>query len=277
MRGLIIILFCFGSSLLFGQITGVDYLMKYNCETNQYDVKIVVLGGSATTIPQRAQFNAQISLVVPTGETVEITEHYMPLQNNQNYTGTIPINWWLGTPKISPQAQPENDFYGVTPTLSPASLYNNLQENDIVKLFSFTAGITGQYDENVRFFNNDEDPNASDTGMGGNDFKNGFTIGSSTQLYQGNSVESCVTSVEKVSPIQVSVYPNPFQNQFTIELPSDIKQISVLGSAGERYYRTISSLDEVLTINAFNYTRGVYFIVMEFNDGTIKSQRILKL
>ncbi len=270
-------LLCFFSINVFSQISSLDYLMKYNCETNQYDVHIVILEGSANSIPHRAQFNSQVSLVVPTGESVQITDMYMPLQNNFNYEGTIPLIWFLGTPVVAPAAQPEHDFYGVTPTLSPASLYNDLAVGDIVKIFSFTAGTTGQYDENVRFYINGVDPISTDPGMGGGSFSNGFTIGGSLQLYNDNSVENCLTSTNPTLHTEAKIYPNPFENQFTIELSDDVDKVSVFDSNGKLYYHSAHSLGNVLTINSSSYTKGIYFVKLEYNNGSFESHKMVKL
>jgi len=277
MKNLFLLLFFIVSVNLLGQVTSVDYLMKYNCETNQYDVNIVILEGSATTIPQRAQFNSQITIVVPSGETLELTETYMPIQNNQAYTGTVPLKWTLGTPLISPSAQPESDFYSITPTLSPAAFYNDLEVGDIVKLFGFTAGITGQYDENIRFFKNGVDPDKGEPGMGGSDFKNGFTIGGSTQTYHGNIEESCVTDIEEHFQLRVSVYPNPFQNYFKIELQDDILNIQIIDTEGKVYYESINKAKGTLTVNAYDYPRGVYYTRIVSRIGLVSSRRIVKL
>lgn len=71
----------------FSQVTGVKYLMKYNTTTCKFDACIVITAGSATTAPQRAQFNSQYSVVVPTGTTISIGENdsHNPIQNNQTY------------------------------------------------------------------------------------------------------------------------------------------------------------------------------------------------
>ena len=274
MKNLFLLIFCAVVGFAQGQVTSVDYLMKYNCETEQYDVSIVILGGSATSIPYRAQFNSQISLVVPTGEAVQITDRYMPLENNQAYTGTIPLEWQLGSPIISPQAQPENDFYGVTPKLSPAAFYNDLQENDIVTLFSFTAGSSGVYDETVRFFDNNNDPSVPE--MGG-DFSNGFTIGGSTQLYHENSVESCITNIQEELKIETKIFPSPFQDLLTIELTNETNRIAVLNTSGQVYYQLSSASKESIFINTINYPSGIYFVRIEHENGTISNRKIVKL
>ncbi|MBK8549498.1 MAG: hypothetical protein IPL63_19825 [Saprospiraceae bacterium] len=43
-------------------------------------MKIYIAGGSANSIAQRTQANAQISVMVPTGATLEISKRYMPLK-----------------------------------------------------------------------------------------------------------------------------------------------------------------------------------------------------
>ena len=176
------------SSDLSAQVTSVDYQLKYNTETCLWDVYIIIQGGSATTIPQRAQFNSQISVVVPTGTVISGAPiNYMPLQNNQTYMGTVPLKWTLGTPVVNPAASPGNDFYGITPTLSPASFYNDLFTGDTVKIFALDIGTFSDCGGGIRLFDNDTDPPSNAPGMGGGDFSNGFTLGGATQLYNTNA------------------------------------------------------------------------------------------
>jgi len=274
-KNLILLLLSMATTAIFGQIESVDYLMKYNCETNQYDVSLVILEGSATTVPHRAQFNSQMSIVVPNGESIVITNKYMPLQANQNYNGTAPLDWGLGNPIFSPEAQPENDFYSIVPKLAPAAFYNDLEEGDVVTLFSFLAGTTGQYDENIRFFKNGIDPSHSGAGMGGGDFSNGFSIGGSTQLYNGNKEESCLTNTDDELSQLTSVFPNPFNNQFSIELSKDVNSVRVISSDGKVYYQSSKKLKGVLTINAFDFPSGVYYVRIESESG-ISSKKIIK-
>lgn len=90
-----------------------------------------------------------------------------------------------------------------------------------------TAGASGQYDEKVRFFKNGVDPSSNMPGMGGDNFSNGFTISGSTQVYNDNSVESCVTSIKDKFINELNIFPNPFQNQFTFEIAEDIQSVQI--------------------------------------------------
>jgi uncharacterized protein YjdB len=171
----------------FSQVTSVNYQLKYDTVLCRYDAYIIINAGSATTSQQRTQFNAQYSLVVPTGTTLTVVASHMPLQANQTYTGTVPTSWNITSSVVAPGAQPESNFYSITPSLSPAAQYNNLNSGDTVKIFSFTLSAITQCGSGIRIYQNGSDPSSSADGMGGSDFSNGFTIGGTQQRYNANS------------------------------------------------------------------------------------------
>lgn len=267
--------FCMASIVCEGQLESVDLLMKYNCETDEYDVSMIVVEGSAMSIPERAQFNAQISLVVPTGENVVITERYMPIQNNQAYDGTEPMDWGIGNPTYSPAAMPQSDFYAVLPKLAPASFYNDLVEGDVVPLFSFTAGDSGQYDEEVRFYINGVDPDDEAPGMNGADYSIGMTVGSPEAIFNNSSVESCITSTQTIEKLEVDVFPNPFEHQLALGLPHDIKKVVVYGADGKIYFQTSRIADTRLAIDSHDFPKGIYYVKVE-SAHDITSQKVVK-
>jgi len=171
------------------QVTSVDYQLKYNVATCEYDAFIIINAGSATTIPQRIQFNAQYSIVVPTGTGLAVTASYMPLQNNATYTGTEPLQWSASIPVVAPAAHPGSDFYSITPDLGVTSHYNNLQAGDTVKLFSISVDTIFDCSQGIRIYENGIDPDCDAPGMGMADFSNGFTLGSISQIYSANSTQ----------------------------------------------------------------------------------------
>lgn len=168
------------------QVAEIDYQIRYNDQDCLWDFYIIIVSGNATTIPQRAQFNAQYTFIVPTGTSVSSPIGNFPIQNNQSYMGTQPTEWSYGAPAINPGAFPGFDFYPVAPKLAPASFFNNLTEGDTVKIFSVDMSIIPSCGANVRVFNNDTDPNSSADGFGGGNFSNGYTLGSPVQLYDSN-------------------------------------------------------------------------------------------
>ncbi len=173
--------------MLNAQVQKVQYYLAYNESTCLFDFHIIIKQGQATSIPQRTQLNAQISVVVPTGSTISIERRYMPLQNNQNYLGTEPMVWQLASTILSPEAQPESDFYSIIPTLSPTSFYNNIATNDTIRLFSLAVSPVTNCGKGVRIFQNGVDPGPSAPGMFGSNFSNGFTLGGLANRYDGNA------------------------------------------------------------------------------------------
>ncbi len=94
--------------------------------------------GQANSTRERVQFNAQYSLIVPTGAKVNVVDSYMPLIDNQKLTGIESTQWAITSLVKSPEIYPEFDFIGITPTLAPAGFYNILKKGDFIKLFSLS-------------------------------------------------------------------------------------------------------------------------------------------
>ncbi|MBK9152565.1 MAG: hypothetical protein IPM26_16985 [Saprospiraceae bacterium] len=136
------------------QVTAVKYQLRFNPTNCRWDAYLIIVSGTAVSAPQRAQFNAQFSVVVPTGSNVSVAQNFMPLQNNQTYTGTTPLVWVKSSTVVAPAAEPQSDFISITPTLSPTSFYNNLAPGDSVRLFSLN--ITCNSQEKVSGFSETE-------------------------------------------------------------------------------------------------------------------------
>ncbi|MBK8373262.1 MAG: T9SS type A sorting domain-containing protein [Saprospiraceae bacterium] len=174
------------SQHLNAQVQKVQYFMKYNEEKCLFDFHIVIKEGRAISGQHRAQLNAQYSVIVPAGSTVIMAEKHMPLQSNLQYNGTVPMDWKLASTILAPAVQSESDFYSIVPTLAPTSFYNNLNQNDTVKLFSLSITPITDCGKGVRIFNNQTDPGPLAAGMNGSNFSNGFTIGGIANKYDSN-------------------------------------------------------------------------------------------
>ena len=208
------------------QVTDVRYLIEYNNLTTLYDCKIVIGAGSATTIPQRMQFNAQYSVVVPTGSQFNIQERHYPLEDNHTYNGSIPCMWDIYNSEISPINQPENDFYSIVPNLDPISLYNDLYQGDTITLFSLFVDVD-PCENAVRPFENGVDLN-SKFPIGG-DYTIGFTLGGISQIYGGNlsttygtlqiiePFEMCVGGTSSIYPVVIGIWGSDNPNVATID------------------------------------------------------------
>lgn len=185
--GLIIGLFVVDKTT--AQVNGVNYLMKYNTDSCWYDCYIVVNNGNAVGgSPNAIQFNSQFSIVTLAGDSIEIAKNYNP-----KYNSTTPAPWVFSSKVKAPAAQSANDFWSVVPTLggsTPSNYLSGLNPGDTVKLFSIRkVGVTTLCGADIRIFENGVDPGSSAAGMANSDFSNGFTVGSTNQIYEGNSVQ----------------------------------------------------------------------------------------
>ena len=174
-------------SQLSAQVQAVQFLMEPDHDEGLIECKIKILEGSASSLFDRAQLNSQYSIAVPTGAEVEVVESLHPLQGNQNYQGTTPSPWIIGSKVVSPESVPENDYYSITPQLTPTGFYNNLAEGDVVHLFTIRVTTDNDCDATrARVYNSDRDPRSDDPGMFGGDFSCGFVLGNLLQLYAGH-------------------------------------------------------------------------------------------
>lgn len=187
---------CLAASLSFshttyGQVTAVDYMINYNSSTCLYDCYIIVQQGTAITPLERTQTPLQMSLAVPSGLQVEIAESHNPVYGNiVPGTGTDPVEWRISSTITSPAVAPYYDFIAIQPYISPVGRYDELAPGDTVRVASLSItpavhGVAG-----VRLWDNATDPNSTSLGMNGSDFSNGFTLGSTQQVYRKNAIQN---------------------------------------------------------------------------------------
>ena len=273
----LIILFCLISFSSFAQIQSVDYLMSYNPDNNQYEVYVEIVEGETTLPEHRNQYNSQVSIVVPTGRSLTLNETFMPLQNNYNYTGTVPAKWYITNQLNAPISDPTIDIYHTFLTLSPSSFYNDLTAGDRVHLFNFTVGTTGDFVEGVRFFDNDSDPSSLDPGMRGADFSNYFKIGGCENVFNNSSEEFNPTETIETFANHSVLFPNPFQNEINIKTSDDVRRVFITDATGKIVHSSIPPSTNNLYISTELYTKGVYIVTLELISGEKVSQKVIRI
>ncbi len=170
----------------YGQIWTVAYTVEIDEATGYYDCKAVILEGSASTVELLTQFNSSFTVVVPTGTSVSLIESFNPLINNTSFASNIPADWNMTNFVISPMEQPESDYYSFSPSIAPLANYNPIDMGEKVTLFRISADVTCNLD--VRPLDHIYDA----INIGPADYSNGFTIGSTNQVYYGNELPSTI-------------------------------------------------------------------------------------
>lgn len=185
-KSILFLALLFISSIAFSQVTIIYYDLEYNETTDLFDCNMVVEGETATSAAERLQYGAQFSIVVATGTTVTLEESYLPIYNNETYTGTVPMNWSIENIEVDPPELPGFDIIGIVPDLSgPPAHYNNLSCCDPVTLFSLSAVGDNICSLSLRIFDNNNDPTSFPSGY---NFTNSMMIGGTDEDYTGNKI-----------------------------------------------------------------------------------------
>jgi photosystem II stability/assembly factor-like uncharacterized protein len=118
------------------------------------------------------------------------------------------------------------------------------------------------------------------TGLPANTIVNSITtcgsfllVGTDTTVWRRQTAE--VITHTPASPIgaSVSVYPNPSNGVFTIDVPANTTKITVTNPLGQTVYQN-SNANTTLNIALPTDTKGVYFVQLKTTDGIV-SKKIL--
>ncbi len=173
-------------SFAYSQVIIIYYELEFNEATDLFDCKMYIEDGIAMSPAERLQLDAQYSIVVETGTTVSIAENFLPIYNNETYTGTVPMNWSIDNVQVNPAEMPGFDIIRIVPDIGgqPAH-YNDLSCCNTITLFSLSATGNDICGLSLRILDNNEDP----TDIGGVDFSNNMMIGLSEDIYYGNKLD----------------------------------------------------------------------------------------
>ena len=79
---------------------------------------------------------------------------------------------------------------------------------------------------------------------------------------------SLATGVNELSGIGVTVYPNPVKNIINFELDLNDYNVTIIDITG-KIVKTVSSINNKLTVSTSNLNNGIYFYSIVGNDGNI--------
>lgn len=186
MKNIATALFFFGFLFcLNAQITKVKYLMSYDTARCEYLVSLYVEEGQINSISDRVLFNSQISVVSAEDVTLTLGRVYHPMIGPN---GTTPIRYEMVPPTVTPANCSSQKFHRIYPNITPTAYFpEGLSAGDTLALFSLKSDkTTVRCGFDIRLYENGVDPDGTDPNLLGNDFSNSFTMGSPTQLYNGN-------------------------------------------------------------------------------------------
>ena len=270
MKNLLLLIFTLLFSInTFGQVTGVRYLLTYDDATDDYTVSLVVDEGATNTALSKIQSNCQITIVIPSGAGLMITDRMQPTVLGSSN----PCNWFTGNQVFGASIMSAYDLYGIQPQLAPTCAYEDLAEGDIVDLFKFNLANHDNCMEQARLYENGLDDAL--VGMQGANFSNGYTIGGPEQIYKGNAYEGNVEIENFICLGDVLQLENTISGTYS---SSDVDVLTV-GNDG-----LITSLAEGnASVTFFDNLNGcqaqpIFFEVLSAEDGKcLSSSQALSL
>lgn len=186
MKNIYISLFVLASiTSLNAQITKVKYLMSYDTSRCEYLVSLYVEEGQINSTADRILFNSQFSVVSAENVSLSIGRSYNPMMGPNS---TNPIRYEMVPNPVTPANCSSQKFHRIFPSLIPTAYFpEGLKAGDTLPLFSLKSDkVSTRCGFDIRLYENGVDPGANDPNMLGNDFSNSFTMGSPTQIYNGN-------------------------------------------------------------------------------------------
>ncbi|MDF1695222.1 MAG: FG-GAP-like repeat-containing protein [Saprospiraceae bacterium] len=165
------------------QVNSVQYNLVYNEATNTYGCSMIVLNGFAESSENRKLTDAKFSIKVETGTQISVVQSNAPFLNNEFFGGFSPVEWSAEDVVLSPQSDPDYDYYSFTPDPFEDSWFFNLYADNEVLLF--TLAIEGSCASGVQIFENGVDPGPFSAGMNGVDFSNSMSIGTAGDQFSG--------------------------------------------------------------------------------------------
>lgn len=240
----------------------LDFTVRYSDANSRYEVYVK---------PNFTQNNytwgpSQISVVVPASlpdEALLIVSHAAG-------------NWGDNSKIYAPAVNPNSDFHGVE---SSGQLIN-LVANQEKLIFSFNS-VSGTCVAGLRLFINNTDPDSSQPGMFGGDFKNSIYNGNLTDVYNtnyNNSGTSCTLSNNEVAlnDLEVVAYPNPVKNYLTLSgLSGSTNNIEIFNING-KFLKSFVTSESETKLDFSAYADGIYFVKIKNADKKFTVKKIIK-
>ncbi len=161
-------------------------------------------------------------------------------------------------------------------------LYSGSNNGNIYKFTNIDGNLNGKFDRDSTYLNIWEGVNsfisvADVTSDGNLDMLIGNYSGG-VAFYKGNTTLINVGTDEQVNRLNnIKIYPNPTNNQITIDLdmlPTKNTTLQITDLVGKMLYnQTITNAKTVINLN--NYNQGIYLVKLS-NDNGIKVYKVVK-
>jgi uncharacterized protein YjdB len=168
--------------IFFGQVTKAKYYLTYEESLKSYTCHMVVTQGNASLANQRQMGKSKVSIATY-GYQITNIKSRAPYVDGLG-SAMEPIQW-----VINDTTSVNSGYISFVP-FNGVSYFDTLAVNDTIALFSFQTFPVDTCGTEIRLFNNPTDlyPNSSITLALVENFKNIISIGTASNLYDGNII-----------------------------------------------------------------------------------------
>ncbi len=250
---LLAILVC--TTSLFAQ--NITYELRWNSGSSLYE--LYLQRDVTAAAPVTTGGTSAVTIVFPTDGVAgtRSVSHTSESVSSYNAAGVI----------RSPGSSSDNDYYVFNST-GGASYIGILNADVEVLWMTFTAS---DGNSQARLFENDTDPNSTDTGMMGINARSEFNVISTSGAndeFSGN----VVLSVETNELTELYIYPNPASDKVNIVSNNPIDSIEVYDILGKQV-KTLKNTNE---IHVSNLNSGIYLFKISIGEQVITKKIVVK-
>jgi hypothetical protein len=237
---------------LFAQ--NITYDLRWNSSSSLYE--LYVSRDLTAVAPVTTGGTSSVTIVFPTdgASGTRTVTHTSESVSTYNSAGII----------RSPGASSGNDYYVFNST-GGASYIGVLNADVEILWMTFTAS---DGNSEARLFENDTDPNSTDTGMMGINARSEFftiTTAGSNDEFSGN-----VLSVEQNELLELSIFPNPASDKVNITSNNPIDRIEVYDISGKQ----VKAIKSTNIIEVSDLNSGIYLFKI-WIDEQVQTKKIV--
>tara|TARA_B110000037_G_scaffold223186_1_gene303476 strand:- start:3205 stop:4920 length:1716 start_codon:yes stop_codon:yes gene_type:complete len=139
-----------------------------------------------------------------------------------------------------------------------------------------TGGITYEWDFGDGSSSTDMDPSHTYTEDGSYEVTLTVTNDWGCAKTFTTTVNIFGVSLNEFDFVEVDLYPNPFNNELTIESEQVLEQISITDASGRLIYMDTPFNSGLIRVDASSWSNGIYFITIQNSNGQLVTEKLIK-
>ena len=139
-----------------------------------------------------------------------------------------------------------------------------------------TGGITYEWDFGDGSSSTDMDPSHTYTEDGSYEVTLTLTNDWGCTKTFTTTVNIFGVSLNEFDFVEVDLYPNPFNNELTIESEQVLEQISITDASGRLIYMDTPFNSGLIRVDASSWSNGIYFITIQNSNGQLVTEKLIK-